>query len=95
VRDCFDDDLPETPAERRVRARLASGEIVEYRDLRRGMVFQSVLPSGEVVHPITMERDPETFAVCTGDPLRNYELGEGWGVIVETGPLELATKRSG
>lgn len=92
-----DDGWQPTPPERRIRARLASGETVEYQNLKIGDVFQAIAVGGYPVNPldtfnfdadgnsIDPEEDRETFAIVTAPPVRGYLGNEGWAVEIEVG----------
>lgn len=88
------DDLPPTPPERRVRARLLDGSVIEYRDLQQGMIFQAVLADGQVIHPLDLEPDNDTFAMCDGPPRPSYHRGEGWEVLLWVGSYAGVKARS-
>jgi len=89
-----DDDIPPTPPERRIRAKLLDGTVVEYRELRPGMIFQAISPDGVALHPIDLEPNDETFAICDGEPEPAVQRGEGWQVRIWEGPLDVLKARS-
>lgn len=86
-----DDEWSPTPPDKRIRARLLDGTIIEYSELKPGNVFQAILPDGTTIHPLDTEEegksvtDEVTFAVCMDAPVRGWRENPGWAVPVEAG----------
>lgn len=77
------EDWTPTPPERRRRARLLDGVIVDYHELRVGDVFQSLSPAGELIDPF-VDEVAEVYCLVIEPPHQTYE---GWELRVEAGPL--------
>lgn len=76
-----------TPVESRIRARLLSGEIKEYKDLKVGDIFQAIYPDGETVHPLTHELvGPDVWARACEEPYKAQF--EGWQLRLLIGSLK-------
>lgn len=77
-------DWTPTPPERRRRARLLCGTVVDYQALRVGDVFQSLSVEGEPHDPFVAEADEQLYCLVKEPPRMALE---GWELTVDIGPL--------
>lgn len=98
-----DDGWEPTPPERLIRARLVGAdELVEYKDLKVGDVFQAIAPNGipidpmdAVLEPGEADRNDDVFVVCIEPPFRRMDGQLGWTVPILIGTLAEVMRRRG
>lgn len=87
--------IADTPKSRRIMAKrfareTGERELVEYKKLRCGDIFEAIGPDGRPVDPITLEPivGPPVFARAEEDAAENDLLGEGYCMPIMVGPLK-------
>jgi hypothetical protein len=80
-----------TPPDEVIRAERLVGDgwvPCNYQDLRKGDVFRSRDPDGNLINQVTLEDDENAVAIAVDDPIKNDPLGStgqwyGYGVSCE------------